>query len=1235
MIILLLIMVGSVVCEDYFRPLYTYDMPLIDANDINIKNSFLDREKKVETLISDKCDNSGCKVNTEFLMTGLTDKSFGLTLVIDKMGLINKTIEVYTSDVTFEIETSYMYTNVYCKPFYYWAFRNYDEESYNKCVNGMDLTLVSASGEKDGYNWETAESQVYKKTMSPLSSDAVKCNHYWLTSLDMCLRKSLECMNTGNMMAFKISEDVTYEMSLIIEYDNQKYPINFKPDFNTPLSIEISENLVAEVQPSGSILNPISGYLICYNLPETKNNNSCDGGWFYAEDIPNKGNIPAEGFGRFQVVSIKRFGDVLYDKNVLKWDGSLISCEENKFEKILHTKRNKNIKNRQMDYDTELAEIFQSETSISRKVSVNDSVSRLMYNGLDDSCCVYMTGPSSNYLYGLTKNYVLFDDRMRPYIPDLPGKIVVDPKGVPIMRSLKFKKLMRVPFNIILKAKDMYLSYSKEVGNIYDLKIKKMNYIVSGAGSYFEYEFRYNGIPNNIKVESKDIVLLSNEIYVSNTGMITGTIGFKTTSGIAVKPTVCFGGSSNCVKPIVYNIIDPPSGSADDPDSSYSPKILDVVHSLIYYLYQDILYLCTVILIWIMNIFLILVMLIVFYKIMNKTIFRIIAILCVSKNARAIIGTNEDSALNVDTKIGTLYENEPVQFNILYGQEDYTDKYLDGAFMVKVTTSEITGPLEQVYNGAINEMPIICLGKGVTICFEGFNRLGEKNYKYALLDKNLPKSLKNWTYSIISNPKSTIIDLFKKGIAKAVGYTRWKGGPTTVNAIRIDADEFPHYKQIFYVLPIRVSPPMSLEILEVNPQKTGNLVNSIEILFATINRNELIPIKEALKKKIGGNCNYELAIYGVELKTTIAKMSALLYTNQKCNIAINGVTYYLNSVRKADPSTLDSSVRLGYLYNKEAEMAKWNFSRNELLEFSNMFIDGHSMKMNAWPNDDKEPGVLNVRYTGMIVKDSIQSIHEGGPINLVCTYMGDIDRCISEEERYVAYIKSKITKENKMGVKLRKAKYKGYEIIYTDRVYKVSIYPNNVECKGHMSVDKTNHLICMNDCCLYTLGTWLDFSIIKSDKKALMSSQTHNIKHYVDGKSNLYALREAKPCQINSFGSAYSCIENKYPWFHFLTFYIVPCSLTILIGLFLVINITLTIMQCCKGKRMDVRRGKLYGRLNRMTNNILSIKEQESAKLDDMEAMIELGQRRVVSRSRGSNFARRMLSRVGGTVKLE
>lgn len=485
-LIIPLLVITTVMSEEYFRPLYSYDTNLMDIADSNIKYNFIDRSKLVEDIDPENCDQTGCKLNFEKLITGFTDKSFGVTFDVNGMGLNNKTIEIYTSDITFDVEVSYVYSTLYCKPFYNWVLRNYDSESYDKCLsNSDDLEMVSASGEVDTKIWKTAASQKYKKTVQPYSSDSAKCNHYWLTPLDICMRKSMKCKQDSKIIVFKLSNEATYDMTLVIEMDKQKYPVNIKSDFVESKTIQVSDVFSVEVQPSASLVNPLNGYLLCYSLTTNKTTAECDGGWYYTENVPAKGNLPVDGLGKYQLVPLNNIEELLYDKSIIKWDGSLTSCGSDKINRFANKRQAKSV-----HHDSNsLANIFYSDNTMHKKVPINATEMNVGYTKNDDSCCVYMSGSSDNFLDNIVKNYQKFDDKAHVNYPIKIKDFKLDVKGYPELSNIKYKKLFKSTYNLILYTKDLYLTFNKEPGTITDLKIKTIVNYKSGAGSYLEYEY--------------------------------------------------------------------------------------------------------------------------------------------------------------------------------------------------------------------------------------------------------------------------------------------------------------------------------------------------------------------------------------------------------------------------------------------------------------------------------------------------------------------------------------------------------------------------------------------------------------------------------------------------------------------------------------------------------------------------------------------------------------------------
>lgn len=59
-------------------------------------------------------------------------------------------------------------------------------------------------------------------------------------------------------------------------------------------------------------------------------------------NIPGKGNLPVDGLGKYQLVSLNNIEALLYDKSVIKWDGSLTTCGSDKLSRFSPKKLIKN-----------------------------------------------------------------------------------------------------------------------------------------------------------------------------------------------------------------------------------------------------------------------------------------------------------------------------------------------------------------------------------------------------------------------------------------------------------------------------------------------------------------------------------------------------------------------------------------------------------------------------------------------------------------------------------------------------------------------------------------------------------------------------------------------------------------------------------------------------------------------------------------------------------------------------
>lgn len=154
-----------------------------------------------------------------------------------------------------------------------------------------------------------------------------------------------------------------------------------------------------------------------------------------------------------------------------------------------------------------------------------------------------------------------------------------------------------------------------------------------------------------------------------------------------------------------------------------------------------------------------------------------------------------------------------------------------------------------------------------------------------------------------------------------------------------------------------------------------------------------------------------------------------------------------------------------------------------------------------------------------------------------------------------------------------------------------------------MSIDKTNHLICMNDCCLYSLGNWLEFNILSEDKKVLMDKGTSKIKHLISGKTSEYPMQDSETCIINSYTTAFILIKEMYPIVYFSLFFIIPTSITILVSLVLIINIIYYGMKIKSTRfRKSTRNYGFVDKLDEWSDKLLRTPKKKKAKtLEDLE----------------------------------
>lgn len=160
-------------------------------------------------------------------------------------------------------------------------------------------------------------------------------------------------------------------------------------------------------------------------------------------------------------------------------------------------------------------------------------------------------------------------------------------------------------------------------------------------------------------------MLLQNEIYVQNNGLISGSMGFKSLQLIVYKPLICFGSSNNCVRPTKYDIVEPQSGSTDDPDSGHSPSYFNRVYSFWYYISKKIFYMITIIAIWILNTIIVALLCFVFFKVISRTLLALIIYACCTNGSNAMLGNKEYLNDYINKTAISFQQMTPVYMNVV------------------------------------------------------------------------------------------------------------------------------------------------------------------------------------------------------------------------------------------------------------------------------------------------------------------------------------------------------------------------------------------------------------------------------------------------------------------------------------------------------------------------------------------------------------------------------------------
>ncbi|QMP82393.1 glycoprotein [Hemipteran phasma-related virus OKIAV247] len=1126
----------------YLRELFDYGDKLSYIN-VNKLASFEQKTKEVINVLPESCDETGCHVKLSHTFNMIVDKGYGVSFGLEHAGIVNSSLQFTIENAYYNLSTEYMYTTPMAKVYYRLAFQNYDSQKYSDCVNNVGVegfatsSDVQLSGTKD-VDWAVAYRKSKTYSLGPYSSESISCGHYWPTTLTTCIEKAVIIRKDKGVMLYKLSDDIDLDFNIIANVNGAESIYRFSGDFNQPQQWVINSELTLEVNPVGTVVNPERMYMACLYKKTTSN---LDYTCYKADSPPGKGVIPAAGLGKFQLVNLEDPTSIAFDKSQLSKE-MIYSCNSvNKFTGKLKRGADIGLANDvHKIFDLDNSENLESTISIDYFVK-----DKPMGLKLGDTCCTKIDSPTDQFLEKVVDSYFQMDEAYK-------SKMVLPVAGIALTGSypsqpiVSFRKLVRKPISVSLLSDGFTMVYDKKSFEIRNLKITTMVYYQGGAGSHFKLSFDFIGTPQNIKIESSHITLLTKELYVKKSGKYEDLIGFKNVGYLSKSPTICVGSSDNCVKPDHIDEKDPKDSVIDDNDDfdgNQMDKVLDLLHIL--FLNNWALSVLSF-LILMVNVILMLVIFIMIAKLTRK-FFTVLLCASMMKESTAFVTPNKGPLLGV-TEFKTMYiyrflTNPETRYKVDVNpaieeliNRVYNDKAsrilqcmeFDPAIMVRSACED-----HNCYTGRVIERNFTS-NKDTLVTFYSSEVVGVEHGDSSR--ETFIKQVKD-LYVNTTTSNNNCVQTWKKFIKFPKTYIRetvphnYKPdfGLSTTKLAYISEDmktgvvfEFIDSMTFYDEMDI-------IEIKEFGRDSAKHAI-SVGLVTDAGMLDELIV--EYIKEQLVAPGGIIITTANRLKSRLITKLTYLIQCESPCRLK-NPLNKKEILISKYFP--IHNFDELAKLLNDE--IAGTCKKESEVFLSKSLTLNGSS-SVTIGTNALKKYiglGCVNKGSTrsmvmdGVLVKDVIVT-NDGifdvtvgkGPLGLECHSTGIGLVCRHPSSNMLALITSGGSEFTS-----RSINYAGIKMNYLLDFSIVRMQPVLNSCKGSLFVDQNSKIQCSHDCCLTSKDNWLSFSVINAgDSYSMKGGKV--LTQWQGDKNKILNYKGSSWCEYSGFTNSVKCLFEQY-----------------------------------------------------------------------------------------------------------
>nr|WPV71128.1 MAG: putative glycoprotein [Ips virga-like virus 1]WPV71149.1 MAG: glycoprotein-like hypothetical protein [Ips phenuiviral-like virus] len=466
---------------------------------------------------------------------------------------------------------------------------------------------------------------------------------------------------------FKIDQEVYFSAELNFLYGDDLSSKSISSNDDSTEQIQISDDVLITTEGFDTQTISDLGYLILRAKNTGSSLNVTEA--YITSSVPSLGSIPSSGFGKYQIVKVdgssqnillssadadikvhistssERSASVIKSARTTKTYSSsnrlLTTTTDNTTDVTFSGTINyfddtdilKQMYSKTDEIHSGAGLIFENETLINTTTSAQSSSGRLFISGLtnkvesqfntiksgstNSKCYIAFTEAADNYLDLMRKNFNPIT-KLSSYQPVMSfvGTIIPLSNGLPDLTTLSFKNLASFRTSATIKASNIQFNFNAGVHTVTELEQTDCVIYTNAAGSYVSFSFNYVGSGGTVEFTSKNMLLARSSVYIEQTSLYTNTLGIRevydTTSNLDFcVDDLCIDLSASWQEP-------PDGGNEEDNTNDDTDFGDDVFTSFIKYMYTGIISSIVVSILFILDAFLGVIVIIAIWKIVYK-----------------------------------------------------------------------------------------------------------------------------------------------------------------------------------------------------------------------------------------------------------------------------------------------------------------------------------------------------------------------------------------------------------------------------------------------------------------------------------------------------------------------------------------------------------------------------------------------------------------------------------------